>query len=173
MRLIVRPQFNQPIARPKPLGPEFNAWYWNPNRPPAGPYRPSKEFLTALRQLDGGEDLEAVWNPIQERWQLWAKAGHVSHPMCQGWRLLFIHNGAGGEYLPLNETALARLYWSSAAAFGSAKKYFDAIQREAEREKEAREKKNLQDQIDMAMPYFEHSQIKNIGKGSKFTNYLS
>lgn len=168
------PQFSQRIAKPQALPPEYNPWYWNPNR--GSIVSAPSWFQEKLRELDGWEDLRVVWNPINQRWQVFSRAPRVNHPICQGWRLLFIHNGVNGEHLPLDERLLARLYWSSAAAYGSAKKYFDAIQREAERDKEAREKKNLADQIDMAMPYFEHSQIKvgyGSNNGSKFAKYHS
>lgn len=162
--------FRQPIAKPtQKLGPEHNPWFFNPNRCEVK-FAPDW-FRDKLRELDGYEDLSVTWNPILERWQVFSRAPKISHPICSGWRLLFIHNGPSGEHLPLDERLLARLYHASASAHGDAKKYFDRITQEMVRDKEAREKKNLNDQIDMSMPFFEHSQIKNIGKGSKFTTY--
>ena len=163
--------FAQAIKKPVYLGPEYNAWYWNPNR--ASIQFAPDWFRLKLRELDGHEDLSVTWNPITERWQVWTRAPKIVHKICSGWRLLFIHNGPKGEYLPLDERVLARLYWSSAAAYGDGKRYFQAIQREMERDKEAAERKSLQDTIDAAMPSWEHSQIKNIGKGSKFATYHS
>jgi len=122
-----------------------------------------------------GSELEITWNPINQRWQVWSRSYHINHPVCHGWRLLFIHNGPSGEYLPLDERVYARLYASSAQIHGSGKAYFDRIVSEMEREKSKREAQNHQDLMDAAMPSFEHSQIQVSGcgksSGSKFANY--
>ena len=122
-----------------------------------------------------GEELEVTWNPINQRWQVWARSPRLIHRICQGWRLLFIHSGPAGEHLPLDERVFARLYHASADKHGSAKAYFDRICREYERDREKQAKRDLDDQIDMSMPFFEHSQIKVSGfgksSGSKFSTY--
>jgi hypothetical protein len=124
-----------------------------------------------------GEELEVTWNPINQRWQVWSRAPHINQPVCQGWRLLFIHNGPQGEYLPLDARVHARLWASSAMAHGNGKNYFDRIVSEMERDKAKREAKSVQDTIDLAMPSFEHAQIKVSGfgksSGSKFSTYHS
>lgn len=167
-------QINVPIAKPGSRGPEQNPWFWNPNRD-SGLYRPSEEFLTKLHSLDDGENLRATWNPILERWQLWHRAPRLSHPICQGWKLLFIHNAPDGSYLPLDELVLARLWSASGAAQGSGRAYFQRITDEMEREKSAREKRYQADLIDSAMPSFEHSKISvskfGHSNGSKFATY--
>lgn len=159
--------FQQRVSKPKALGPEHNVWFWNPNHPSV---RGAPDwFRLKLREM--GEELAITWNPINERWQVWARAPKIQHPICSGWRLLFIHQDADGQYLPLDERVFARLYAASVMAHGSAKAYFTRVVEEIQRDKERRERKNLQDQIDMSMPFFEHSQIKNIGKGNKFATY--
>lgn len=164
--------FKQQIAKPKRLGPEFNPWYWHPFRPDAqlAPDSFMKRFKAEM-----GQELEITWNPINQRWQVWSRAPRMQNPICQGWRLLFIHNGPSGEYLPLDERIYARLYSCSVQAHGSAKAYFDRICNEMERDRERQTQKDLADQIDMSMPYFEHSQIKVSGfgksSGSKFSTY--
>jgi hypothetical protein len=161
--------FRIPVAKPKKLGPEVNPWFWNPNNPSV---RTAPEsFLRRLSEL--GNDLAITWTPIQERWLVWAKAPRIQNPICQGWRLLFIHNGPDGEYAPLDERVFARLYASSVYEHGSAKQYFARIQAEMERDRERKDARQRQDAIDIAMPYWEHSQIKNIGKGNKFSTYFA
>jgi hypothetical protein len=94
--------------------------------------------------------------------------------VCQGWKLLFVHNGPNGEYLPLDERVFARLYSASAAAHGSGKAYFQRIVDEMERDKARTDKQNLQDSIDIAMESFDHSRIKvgyGPSSGSKFSKY--
>jgi len=165
-------QFKQPIARPKALGPEFNPWFWNPNNVSAQ-FAPDHFRRRLWREMD--PQLDVTWNPINQRWQVWARSERMQNPVCRGWRLLFIHNGPEGEYLPLDERVFARLLYASADVHGSAKAYFDRIASEYQRDREKTEKKNLDDQIDMAMPYFEHSQIKVSGfgksNGNKFATY--
>jgi hypothetical protein len=87
-----------------------------------------------------------------------------------------VHKGPDGEHIPLDNRLFARLYEASSDKWGSAKEYFYQIQAQAERDKERREKQHYQDTIDLAMPSWEHSQIKvGYGKssGSKFSTYHS
>jgi hypothetical protein len=122
-----------------------------------------------------GDELEITWNPIDERWQVWMRSPKFVHPLCQGWKLLFIHNGPDGEYLPLDERLKARLYSASAAKHGDAKKYFDRIESEYWRDKDKKDKRLTQEAIDQAMPFWDHSQIKvamrGKSNGSKFSTY--
>ena len=166
--------FRQPISKPKAVPPEFNPWYWNPSR--FGVKFASEDFRKRLK-AEMGDELDVTWNPINERWQVWERSGKVVHKICQGWRLLFIHNGPDGDYCPLDERLFARLYHASAQVHGSGKQYFERIIREMERDKERREKQHTQDTIDLAMPSFEHSKIQigygNRNNGSKFADYLA
>jgi hypothetical protein len=164
-----------PIARPKVIGPEANPWYWNPNRVGVRTAPPS--FMERLHS-ELGSELEVTWNPIRERWQVFSRAPKVTHPICSGWRLLFIHEGPDKEYLPLDERVFARLYFSSVMAHGSARQYFDRMQREAERDKERAEQAEFQDTMDRAMEYgWDFSRIKVSGcgqsSGSKFSEFHS
>lgn len=154
------------------LGPEHNIWYWNPNR--AGVRTAPASFMERF-QAEMGDELEITWNPINERWQVFMRAPRLQHPICQGWKLLFIHNGPSGEYLPLDERVYARLYAASARANGNGKEYFARIVSEMERDQKKREEKSLQDSIDIAMESFDHAQIKvsqyGPSSGSKFSTY--
>lgn len=164
--------FTMPLSKPKPLPAEANPWFWNPNR--FGVQSAPDHFLKKLKEM--GEELAVTWNPINERWQLWARTNRVNQPICQGWRLLFIHNGPDGGYLPLDELVFARLYDASADKHGSGKAYFERIVQEMARDKERRDKQSTQDTIDLAMPSFEHAQIKvgyGPSNGSKFSTYHS
>lgn len=159
-------QFTQAIAKPRKLGPETNPWFWNPAR--IGIKLAPVEFRAKLHEF--APEVEVTWNPITERWQVFTRSEKFSHPICQGWKLLWIHQ-LNGEYIPLDERLFARLYSASVLAHGSAKEYFLRIQAEQERDDRKREELHRQEAIDIAMPFYEHSQIKNIGKGSKFSTY--
>lgn len=161
--------FKVPVQRPEKLGPEHNPWYWNPSR---GSVKTAPDsFKDRLEAIS--DSLRLTWNPITERWQLWDRCPRINHPLCVGWRLLFIHKGLDGEYLPLDERLFARLYYASSDAHGSAKEYFLRVATELERDREKREKASRQDSIDSSMEIFDYSQIKNIGKGNKFSTYHS
>lgn len=160
--------FKQAISKPDKLGPEYNPWFWNPRR--KATKRPDAAFMERLHEID--PNLDVTWNPISCRWQIWTPNPKMNHPTCQGWRLLFVHNGPQGQFMPLDERVFARLYWSSVDAWGSAKAYFDNVQRVAEREKEHESAKATQEGVDKGQEYMEYTKIKNIGSGSKFTRYL-
>jgi hypothetical protein len=99
----------------------------------------------------------------------------ITFKLCPGWRLLFVHRGPDGEYLPLDDRLFARLYHASAAKWGSGRQYFDRIASEAARDREKAEKQARQDSLDAAMPAFEEAQIKvsmfGPSNGSKFADY--
>lgn len=157
------------ITRSFVKGPEGNPWYWNPNRVSIK-FAPDW-FMKQVREI--GDELSITWNPIIERWQVWGRAPRINNPICQGWRLLFVHNDADGGYLPLDETVLARLYACSVLEHGSAKRYFDRVLQEKIREEEERERRFNQESQDRAEDYRQYGQIKNIGHGSKWSNYFS
>jgi hypothetical protein len=163
--------FRQPISKPQSLSREHITAFWNPNHPSVQ-FAP-QWFMKQLHDID--EELSCTWNPIIERWQVFAKAPKLQHPIARGWRLLFIHRDAMGRHLPLDERVLARVYSCSARVYGNGKKYFDHIMSLQEREREQREKQYQQDLIDSAMPSFEHQkiQVSGFGKssGSKFSTY--
>jgi hypothetical protein len=165
--------FKQAIAKPKKLGPEHNPWYWNPNR--VGALEAPAWFKDKLREVDPDGVIDVRWNPVKERWAVFYRNPRMNHPICQGWTLLFPVAYDDGSYMPLDERTLARLYSASAAKWGNGKEYFNAVQREIEREAERRKASRLQDAIDRAMPSFEHSQIKvamyGPSSGSKFSTY--
>ena len=164
--------FRQPVRKSVKLPPEANIWFWNPNR--VGIILAPDWFRRKLKETLEG-DLEITWNPINERWQVWERAGNIQHPVCHGWRLLFVHNGPAGEHLPLDERVFARLWSCSAEKNGGGRKYFDRIVAEMDRDKERFDKQWSQDTIDAAMPSFEHSKIQVSGfghsNGSKFADY--
>lgn len=163
--------FKQAISKPKAYGREEIPAYWNPNR--VGAYQAPSWFMEKLKEV--GEELECCWNPVSERWQIFSKAPNLRHPICSGWRLLFIVQDADHNFQPLDERIFARLYAASAMKHGSARKYFDHVIAEMERDKERREQKHYQDTIDLAMPSWEHSQIsvamRGKSNGSKFSTY--
>ncbi len=159
--------FKQAVATPRNLGPEYNPWFWNPAR--MHTKRADSVFLEKLREID--PQLAVCWNPINCRWQVWTP-GKINHPICQGWRLLFIHQGRDGEYLPLDERVFARLYWSSADAWGTAKRYFDHMQSVIEADKARSDAATADQGQYLGQEYLEYTKVKNIGSGSKFSRYL-
>lgn len=174
---MVKGQGHTPFAKVdvggprKRLGPEHNIWFWNPARGSVRTAPPS--FVERLRALD--ENLAVTWNPIRERWQVWDRCARINHPICVGWRLLFVHEDEFKDYLPLDERLFARLYFASADAHGSALKYFDRVASEMQRDKEKSEAAALDDTIQHAMESFNHSQISvsmhGKSSGSKFSDY--
>lgn len=143
--------------------------YWNPNR--AGVRTAPASFMDRIEQM-GWHEIAITWNPIRERWQVFSKAPQISHPICSGWRLLFIHQGPDGEHLPLDERVIARLWHSSSMANGSGREYFDRLVSEMKRDQEKREAQTRQDTMDQALERgWDYTRIKNIGKGSKFSDY--
>jgi hypothetical protein len=164
----LRQPFRQPVARPVQLGPEYNPWFWNPRRPHT--VRPSASFMERLHEIDA--KLEVTWNPITTRWQVWTPMPRMNHPICQGWRMLFVHQDSDGRFLPLDERLFARLYWSSADAWGSAKGYFDQVQRVEEEARARREAASVDQSYKLSQEYLEYTKVKNIGAGNKFSRYL-
>lgn len=157
-------RFTLPRTKLAPLPPEANPWWWNPRRPivPKGPDR----IIDKLEAVDPG--LSLTWNNYTGRWQVWVRSDKINHKICSGWRLLFIvHPADLGE----GDAILARLYNASTDRWGNAKHYAEAIEREQLTAKAKQEKQSTQDSVDQATEVFEYSQIKNIGKGSKFATY--
>ena len=157
------------------LGPEANPFYWNPNRIGA---RPAPAwFLSRLREVDPDGFVDVRWNPLRERWAAFYRKPDFSHPLCQGWTLLMKVEYPDGSYMPLDERLLAALYAASGRRWGNGREYFLAIEREIERDREARERARTQEAIDIAMPSFEHSQIsvsmRGKSRGDKFATYQS
>ena len=163
--------FSQPISKPTLVGPEQSYWYWNPNR--IGALEAPLWFRAKLREVDPDGFVDIRWNPIRERWAAFYRKPGFSHPICQGWTLLMKVEKPDGSFMPLDERLLAALYNASGRKWGNGKRYFEAIERETEREQEKTEKARTQEAIDIAMPHYDYSQIKNIGKGSKFCDYQS
>lgn len=156
------------------LGPEQNPWYWNPNR--VGARSAPLWFQDKLREVDPEGLIDVRWNPILERWVAFYRNWKVNHPICQGWQLMMKVQYPDGSYMPLDERLLAALFNASARRWGSGKTYFDAIEREVTRDREKREKARTQEAIDIAMPFYDHSQIKvgyGANNGSKFADYHS
>ena len=157
------------------VGPEHNPSFWNPNRIGARPA--PEDFLLRLREVDPDNLVDIRWNPITERWAAFMRKPRFQSPLCQGWQLLMVIQHNDGRYMPLDERTLAALYQASGRRWGNGREYWLAIARQMEREQQSRHRKNLQDSVDRAMPFFEHSQISVSGcgksSGSKFSTYHS
>src|SRR3990167_4171652 len=168
--------FKTPVGdRSGKLGPEWNNWFWNPNRIGAKPA--PAWFQKQLREVDPDGLVDVRWNPIRERWQAFYRKPNFQHKLCSGWQLLMKIEYPDGSYMPLDERFLAALYAASGRKWGNGREYFLAIEREIEREREHRERRQAAEAIDLAMPVYEHSQIsvsmRGESNGSKFSTYQS
>ena len=162
--------FAQPIeAKPYIPPPESMHWFWNPNRIDVT-FAPDW-FLKRVREIDS--KLTITWDRYQERWLVWVQSPRFQSKLCSGWILLFPVRYDDGSYCPLDERIFARLYHASEDRWGNAKHYFNAIQREQERDKE-KAYLNRDDNIKHAAgEYYDYMKIKNYGLGSKFVNHFS
>lgn len=161
--------FSQGINIPKAPPPESSHWFWNPSR--AGITGAPDDFAAKLKAID--PDLRITWDCYQERWLLWAVNHRVQSKLCTGWSLLFPIRYADGSYMPLDERVFARLYEASAQRWDNAKTYFDAIEREWERDRDKAKKNRNDDVKHSAGDYYDYMKIKNYGSGSKFANHFS
>lgn len=153
--------FRQAIAKPAPLGPEHNPWYWNPNR--AGVRLGPSDFRKKVKELD--RRLEVTWNPLTERWVVWVEDHKIAHKVCNGWRLLFSTDPRG-----LDERVIAELYARSGYKWGNLYEMWLRVEQEIERDRDRAERSRRDDTAHAAGEYFDYTQIKNIGSGSKFSN---
>jgi hypothetical protein len=158
-----------PVAKPVIPGPEQLLWYWHPDRIGAG--SAPEWFKTKLAEID--QDLTVTWSPIHERWLVWNRNYKVQSKWCSGWTLLFPVRDQDGSYLPLDERVLARIYAASVHTWSNAKKYFDAIEREWERDREKAKENRADDVKHSAGEYYDYMKIKSYGHGSKFANHWS
>ncbi len=164
-------QHRLPVAKPEKVGPEHMPHFWYPGL--AGIRTPPESFKESLEAFD--KDLRVTWNPIRERWQVWMPSPTVKFRLCPGWKLLFIHSGPSGEYLPLDDRLFARLYHASQAKWGTGKRYFERLAAEMDRDREKAEQESRQDTQDRGIDFWKTTQISvsQFGKsnGSKFSEY--
>lgn len=153
--------FKQKIAKPAPLGPEHNPWYWNPNR--AGVRMGPDDFRKKMKGLD--ERLDVTWNPITERWQIWVIDHKIQQKVCSGWRFLFSTDPRG-----LDERVMAELFARSGYKWGNLFEMWLRVEQEIERERSHAERSRAEDVAHAAGEYYDYTLIKNIGSGSKFSN---
>lgn len=149
----------------RPQGPETSPWYWHPGR--VGVRSGPAWFERELEAVDA--ELRVTWNPITQRYQLFAPKPSLRSKLVWGWTLLFTFHPT-----EIGAPVIARLYEASARKWGNGRDYFRAIERELERDKEKQEASSRQAVVDQAMESFDHSQIRvGYGKssGSKFSTY--
>lgn len=166
--------FTIPLNKGPKLGPEYNPWYFFPNRVIYSKL-PDESFRRKLHEID--PDLEASWNPIKHRWAVWMRDVKMNHPACQGWKLLFWNETDTKEYLPLDERTLAKIYDRSARKWDNAKRYFDRIESEMERDRNKAQADTDAYWREAAGDYWNHTQIqvsmRGESKGSKFSEFHS
>ena len=162
-------EFKQSLSKPRIPSPETSHWFWNPSR--VGVTFGPSWFRTKLHDID--PELEVTWDRCQERWLIWLSNPKLHSKLCNGWSLLFPVKAPDGSYQPLDERIFARIYGASARRWDSAKCYFDAIEREWDRDRELAKKAHSDHTRYSAGEYYDFMKIKNIGSGSKFANHFS
>ena len=163
-----RTPVSQTISKPKALGPEHNPWFWNPYNVSA--VRAPKAFMEKIRSVDPEGTLDVIWNPIRERWGVFMKSRAINHPICRGWKLLFLVE-LNGEYIPLDERVLAVLYERSGRRYGNLWEYWIKVEQALDRDRERVEATNRQATMDAAGDYYDFMKVKNYGSGSKYSQY--
>lgn len=153
-------QIKMETRKGSPLSPETMPSFWNPRL--LGIRTAPEDFREKYKAIS--DDLEIVWNRFTERWQCFARSNRVNHPICRGWRLLFIVSEPDGSYRPLDERTLAEIWARDGMRQGDSKKYFDRVQREFFRDKEIRENASKQEDWDGAGDYYKFTQPK-VGYG--------
>ena len=158
--------FAQQVGRGPRLPSEAHPWWWHPSRVgvPEAPAR----YLRVLDRID--PDLRATVNNYTGEICVWAPKPTLQTKWCWGWQLLFkVHPSVAPDLVG------AHLFEVSARKWGGAKAYFDAIEREMDRERAAQERRSQADAVDQAMEVFDHSQIRvsmhGPSSGSKFSTY--
>lgn len=155
-------QFTQQIAKPTKLEDDSSPWFWNPGR--IGVELAPDWFRSKVKEID--PELEVTWNRHEERWLVWVKKPSLQTRLCQGWLLLFpVHDGHGG-YVPLDERTLAKIFSISTRQWGDARKYFDAVVRERDRDTERIERDLSEDARFHAFEYYDYTKPK-VGFGSQ------
>ena len=157
--------FSLTPAPSRVLGPETSPWYWHPGR--VGVRSGPAWFMRDLERVD--PELRVTWNPITQRYQLFAPKPGLRSKLVWGWTLLFTFHP-----LDMGAPVIARLYEASARKWGNGRDYFRAIEREMERDRETTEARSKQLVVDQAMETFNHSQIRvgyGRSSGSKFSTY--
>jgi hypothetical protein len=121
--------FRQPVAKvTKPADVETHPWYWNPNR--IGAIQAPSWFMERVNEID--PELDVRYNPVTSKWGVWVRNSRFVHPICQGWKLLFIHHDQDRQPMPLDERLLGRLHLIDMKN-SSAKAYFSRVMSEMER----------------------------------------
>ncbi len=162
------------VKRPTPKPPEYNRWYWHPNRVGAYPLDDWR-ILRALKDVDPGNEISINWNPVTSRWQVWVRSPKFQHPLCQGWKLLFVVE-LDGEYAPVDERTLAKIYERSARAYGNLWEYWLKVEQAMDRERERNERSRAASTAEGAGDYYDYTQIKvgyGSSNGSKFARFHS
>lgn len=161
--------FSQPLAKIVIPPKEANHRFWNPNQ--AGIVLAPERIRRQLHEIDS--NLEVTWDNYAERWLVWLKRPQLANSLNRGWSLLFVLRYADQSYMPLDERMFARIYEISADKWGNARSYFDAIEREWERDRE-KSRSDRDDEVKHhAGDYYDYMKIKNIGAGSKFSDHWS
>jgi hypothetical protein len=153
------------IARPAPLGPEHNPWFWNPFNVSA--VECPEWFQRKLKEVDPDGIVKVIWNPVRHRWGVFAKAPKINHPVCRGWKLLFLVE-ENGEFIPLDERVLWKLFERSGRKWGNLLEYWLKVEQTIMRDREKADADHKDMVAYSAGEYYDYMKIKNIGKGSKF-----
>ncbi len=155
--------FALPIAKQTKPPIESHPWFWNPRRFGEGWQAPDS-FVRKLLEVD--PELTVCYNKYEQTFGVWMKKPSINSPVCQGWSLLF-------KTPILDERVFHRLYEASQRKWGNAVTYWRSVEDDIRRTRELSDKKSTQYAVEKATEVYDYSQIKNIGKGNKFSTYHS
>ena len=180
-RLIVGTDPNPPPADIR-RNPElvFPFWY-NPANPQVHTFRqPPVPFMRQLHHVN--PDLTVTWDPIIERWCVWAlyKKKRLPWWMRPGrgqsgpggwWIISVLEDAVGDPILVLDNRTLALLFYTNQEKYKAAGQGALMVE-QAMVEEEKKNNAEWRDDAEYAAgEHYDYMAIKNIGKGSKFTEF--
>lgn len=155
-----------PLAKNEKRPDEDSVYFWHPGR--FGVRFAPGAFRARLHEIH--PKLEVTWHPLKQRWLCWYRDEAITHRLCPGWKLVFVVQTSWGDYVPLDERVFAVIHARSGFT-SNGSEYFERIASEIKRETEDIQRKRESDDEAFRSEYWDYTQIKNIGSGSKFTKH--
>lgn len=166
--LATQQQFGVPRAKNENRPAEESVYFWHPGR--FGVRFAPGAFRVRLHEIH--PKLEVTWHPLKQRWLCWYRDETITYRLCPGWKLVFVVQTSWGDYVPLDERVFAVIHARSGFS-SNGREYFERIAKEIERETESIQRKRESDDEAFRSEYWDYTQIKNIGSGSKFSRHQS
>lgn len=161
--------FRVPVGEGSEDVPYNPPWYFHPNRHGTicSVHHSRTEVERYQERLEALDDSLALsWHPTKHYWQIWVKDARVESPWCRGWRRLFTSERLG-------EPIFWRLYHMDQSRWGGAVRSANRVDYELARQELRRSEKRDEEAREWARDHWRYMQVKNIGAGSKFSEYWS